>query len=61
MKLKLIKIGNSYSVRIPIETARPFIADGEIELEFPSTPQKNKKDLINNSEESVWDRKIANL
>ena len=59
MKLKLIKIGNSYSVRIPIETARPFIADGEIELEFPSTPQK--KDLINNSEESVWDRKIANL
>ena len=59
MKLKLIKIGNSYSVRIPIETARPFIADGEIELEFPSTPQK--KHLINNSEESVWDRKIANL
>ena len=35
MKLKLVKIGNSYSVRIPIRTARPFIESGEIDIKFP--------------------------
>jgi hypothetical protein len=59
MKLKLVKIGNSYTVRIPIQTARPFIAGGEIDIRFPETipdPQKNKKEIINPTQETKWER-----
>lgn len=59
MKLRLVKIGNSYVVRIPIETARPFIG-GNIDIRFPEyipAQQKNKKE-VNKSphEETKWER-----
>jgi hypothetical protein len=36
MLCKLRKNGNSWSVIIPIEIARPFIPSGFIDVEFPS-------------------------
>lgn len=55
MKLKLIKVGNSYCVRIPKKIAEPFIG-GEIDVTFPPdipvkrevvpAPEKIKKTLL---------------
>jgi len=71
MKLRLVKIGNSYSIRIPKKVAEPFITVGEIEVDIilqskESVPgaKKQKKVIIHKSEpkkETVWDRKIASL
>ena len=35
MIFKLVKVGNSYSVRLPMDVARPFVEAGEIELFLP--------------------------